>query len=234
MRKVPVAIVIVYFFLGCTGWAFAQQQIGFDPVAGPICAGPLGPAPCQVIQRYLQMQQQAAQLPPLTPTGFLPGIGPICQGPLGPGPCAAVQQYILMQQQAPPLQLPVIANQPGVRLICAGPLCPGPCAAIQQYIINQRAGSQPPPQIDWDQIRVLSNSDGAIGPICNGPLAPAPCGLVQQYLLDQSTGNAPSQEKVELSPSLSSQELAQKCAQRAGFDVTAFAGCVGQMLWSEN
>ena len=60
----------------------AQRVIGFDPSAGPICDGPRGVAPCEVIRRWMEDQARGAQgnglgPPPGTGSGIhgLPGAG---------------------------------------------------------------------------------------------------------------------------------------------------------------
>ena len=45
------------------------QPIGMDPTLGQMCQGPLGPGRCEDVQRFLQIEQIAAQIQ-LQQTGF--------------------------------------------------------------------------------------------------------------------------------------------------------------------
>jgi hypothetical protein len=64
--------------------ANAQQVIGYDQIAGPICSGPLGPGPCAAVQQYLMQQQQQSMMQPgpsgLPGAGLLPQDGQIVAG----------------------------------------------------------------------------------------------------------------------------------------------------------
>lgn len=64
--------------------AGAQQVIGFDPMVGPICNGPLGVAPCQVIHEWMMRQRVQAM-----PQRIDNGMG-IDFRPIGPAAGAAV------------------------------------------------------------------------------------------------------------------------------------------------
>ncbi|WP_424139644.1 hypothetical protein [Roseomonas chloroacetimidivorans] len=57
--------------------AAAQQQIGFHPMHGPICSGPLGPGPCADVIRWMQANGMG--------NGGFGMPGPVGQGP-GGGP----------------------------------------------------------------------------------------------------------------------------------------------------
>jgi hypothetical protein len=79
--RASLAVVIATGSTICVAvLAFAQplQVIGNDPVAGPICAGPLGPGLCAAVQQYILDQQRLRQggLPPAHPVPAVPGTGP--------------------------------------------------------------------------------------------------------------------------------------------------------------
>ena len=121
------------------------KVIGNDPVTGPICAGPLGPGPCQAVARYIQAQNSPRRLP-LTVIAQQPGIGPICAGPLGPAPCAVIEQYLLRLQSgvlpAPvtPNQMAIVQNNSNFGPICRGANDPTPCSMLQQQLLDNQSG----------------------------------------------------------------------------------------------
>lgn len=232
---------ILFFILAAFGVdpVFAQQflapppqpaVIGNDPISGPICAGPLGPGSCQAVQHYLLLQYKASQIH-LQPIAFDPQVGPICQGPLGQGPCSLVALYLAAQQEAQQIQLQVIGFDPGVGQICAGPLGPGPCDAVRIYLLNVQSGGIPSQPIDLRNVSVVGQGTAAMGPMCGGPFGQMPCGMVAQTGLDAFGGAVPSQGSFGLPAGVNSGvQLARECAQRAGIDVAAFAGCTGQQV----
>lgn len=234
MRSI-IALVfsIIALTLGISSSAPGQQLqvIQQDPVLGPICAGPLGPGPCQAVQQYIQIQQIAAQIQ----VQFLynaPPWGPTCAGPLGPGPCNDVRNYLALQQLAnQQFQLRIIANAPDGSQICAGPLGPGPCEAIRVYLMQNRVGMAPTQQFDPRQAQVVGNGGGNTGALCNGPFGPTPCLLAGQIGLDRVGGAMPSPASFGVSAGQSNpQTLATACAKQVGLDVAAFAGCAGQQV----
>jgi len=127
VRLMLVLVALVWLHLPAD--LRAQQVIGNGP-QGPICAGPLGPGPCEAVRQYMLQH-------PNGPGGPVNGpFGQVCNGPFGPGPCPS----------APPPQgfsPQVIGNSPSGP-ICSGPLGPGPCAAVMQYLQqNPSGGTQP-------------------------------------------------------------------------------------------
>jgi hypothetical protein len=79
MRAPLAAAIAIGLTISAAVLAFAQQLqvIGNDPVAGPICAGPLGPGPCAAVQQYILNQQQGQPGPPrVLPMPDVPGAGP--------------------------------------------------------------------------------------------------------------------------------------------------------------
>jgi hypothetical protein len=180
MRPFILRISLIVFFLIQTSSGIAQiappavlpplQPIGTDPTLGQMCQGPLGPGRCEDVQRFLQIEQIAAQIQ-LQQTGFDPAVGPICMGPLGPGPCLQVRRFIAMQRlAAQQFRLRQIGTLPGSAPLCMGPLGPGPCDAIRNYLMQQNQGL--PPVQNFDPARPqLINDGNTLQPMCNGPLA---------------------------------------------------------------
>ena len=91
MRKMTASAAAALLAIAAampTAPANAQQVIGFDPVVGQICSGPLGPGPCAAVQQYIMQQQQLMQqqtmagpgLGGLPGAGFLPQDGQIVAG----------------------------------------------------------------------------------------------------------------------------------------------------------
>jgi hypothetical protein len=77
-RGASSVIVIIIGSIICAALVFAQQLqvIGNDSVAGPICAGPLGPGPCAAVQQYILNQQQGQPGPRrVLPIPGVPGAG---------------------------------------------------------------------------------------------------------------------------------------------------------------
>ena len=71
--------------------------IGNVPGIGPICAGPLGPGPCQAVQMYLAQTvigggANAINLRGIQASGTNDQLGPTCNGPFGSMPCALLGQ----------------------------------------------------------------------------------------------------------------------------------------------
>ncbi len=201
-------------------------QIAIDPVFGPICAGPLGPGPCQDVYRFLQIQYAANNIF-VQQIGFDPQAGPICAGPLGPGPCRQVQLFLATSQvAAQQVELPAW----GASGSCLGPLGPGPCDAVRTYILQAQSGiGQMPPGFNARAPRLLPQPGPNGEPMCAAPFGPAPCVLVAQIGLDTMGGNLPPPGSFGLPPGITdAQQLAQACAQRVGLDVASFAACTRQ------
>lgn len=235
--KIGVVITIA-FVLGLIGLrsAVAQvlpppppvQQIGLDPIIGPICAGPAGPGPCQAVQHFLWVQLVAAGIP-VQQVGFDPMAGPICAGPAGPGPCNQVRTFIALQLiGAQQFRLPTLAGPVG-EPICLGPLGPGPCSAVQAYLMQLQSGGFVNGPFDPRQVQLV-NSNTSGGAICAGPIGPMPCGLVGQTSLDRMSGAVSGPAVFGVSANLDTARRAQACARQAGLDVAAFAGCAGQQI----
>ena len=125
---------------------YPLQQIGLIPGVGPICAGPLGPGPCEAIRADL-MQQQPGAAPspgqPLDPTHpqLVSNNGTssqaMCSGPLGPVPCTLLGQMSLDRfsgqiPSASSFAIPMIGNDPQKLAI--------PCARRVGLDIDQFAG----------------------------------------------------------------------------------------------
>ncbi len=73
------AVIAISWTISAPVLASAQplQVIGNHPVAGPICAGPLGPGPCAAVQQYiLNHSQQQPSAPRVLPMPGAPGAGP--------------------------------------------------------------------------------------------------------------------------------------------------------------
>lgn len=212
-------------------------QIGFDPNWGPVCAGipepNFGPAPCNMVQRELDVRNRMGSiLGQLQQIGFDPVAGPICNGPLGPGPCFQVARWIAMQQvaqqQLPPLT--PIGSVPGVGPICAGPLGPGPCDAVRAYLVQASLGGAPGP-LNLRQVQAVGTMGGGVGPACDGPFGQMPCSLVGQLGLDRiGSGQIPPQASFGLPAVSNAGQLAAECAKRTGLDLGAFAGCTGRQV----
>lgn len=220
-------LVLVGFPLGGLAQPVPMPQvISNDPIQGPICAGPLGPGPCEAVRRYL-MIQMAADRVPVQVLHQDPVAGPICAGPLGPGRCRDVQVYIASQQVAnQTIPLTVINNVPGVGPICAGPLGPGPCEAVRLYLLQNQTGTLPFQQFNPQQAQLVANT--AVGPTCAGPIGPMPCNLMAQMSLDRA-GMAPIPAGFAVPSHLPRPEQrAAECARRTRLDVMAFAACTGQ------
>jgi hypothetical protein len=204
------------------------QQIGIDPVFGPLCAGPLGPGPCLDVQRFLWIQQIANGIP-VQQIAYDPQAGPICAGLLGPGPCRQVQVFLATQQLAVQ-QVPLAAV--GNTGMCMGPLGPGPCDAVRAYIMQMQSGmGQMHQGVDLRRPQVLAQAGPDGEAMCAGPFGPSPCSLVAQAGLDMMRGNVGSPSSFGLPPNIANaQKLAQECAKRTGLDVASFAGCAGQKV----
>ena len=54
MLKTLLLSCSLLFLLAIPSWS--QQFMYNDPIAGPICNGPLGPGPCAAVMQYLQQQ----------------------------------------------------------------------------------------------------------------------------------------------------------------------------------
>jgi hypothetical protein len=235
MRQILLGLVFV--FGAFAGTALAQfppgpppmpPQVAVDPVFGPICAGPLGPGPCQDVHRFLLVQYVANSIQ-LQQIGFHPQAGPICAGPLGPGPCRDIQIFLAVRQVAEQqVQLPA-GNAPG---ICIGPLGPGPCDAVRAYVMQaQSAIGQVPQSFSARQPQLLPQPGPNGEPMCEAPFGPAPCALVAQVALDMMGGNLPPAGSFNLPPGITdAHKLAQECARRVGVDVASFAACAGQKV----
>ncbi|TIX74480.1 MAG: hypothetical protein E5V25_01800 [Mesorhizobium sp.] len=82
-------------------------RIGNDPVAGPICAGPLGPGPCAAVKAYLARLKGGFQatLPDVTAVQVersdIPGVEAMCEGVAGKQPCSILQQEIVDSGRGP-------------------------------------------------------------------------------------------------------------------------------------
>jgi hypothetical protein len=99
------------------------------------------------------------------------------------------------------------------------------------YLLQTQKGGIPSQTANLRNIKVVAPGAGTIGPLCDGPLGQMPCTMVAQAGLDQLGGAIPSQGTFGLPPGItSSAQLARECAQRAGIDVAAFAGCAGQQV----
>ncbi|AIV53553.1 hypothetical protein Y603_4983 [Burkholderia pseudomallei MSHR1153] len=228
---------VLLFFLNAS---VVSAQIGpaeppvlyVHPIFGPICAGPLGPGPCQDVRRFIQIQWVAAQLN-LPVINIDPMLGPICASPLGPGPCAQLKMFFAMRQVAEQeFQLRQISNAPGSGATCIGPLGPAPCDAVRGYMMGATVGVDPSQAPNARQVNVVSNLGGTgVGALCDGPIGKIPCTLVGQISLDRIGGSTPSQSSFGLPPGIANvQQLAAECAKRVGVDVGAFAGCTGQQV----
>lgn len=57
----------------------SQQFMYNDPMAGPICSGPLGPGPCAAVMQYLQQQGGGGPALGAPGIGGLPGAGMLPQ-----------------------------------------------------------------------------------------------------------------------------------------------------------
>lgn len=221
----------VCVFLSCVfiGWAHAQPpippQIRVDPVFGPICMGPVGPGPCQEVQRFLLINYVADGIQ-LQQIGFDPIIGPICAGPLGPGSCRQIQLYIAVRQIAmQQVQLPTLDHNQ----TCLGPLGPGPCDAIRAYIMQTQSGiNQLPSSFNIQQPQVLQSSGPYGEAICQSPFGPVPCSLFAQVGLDLMNNNQFLSNNMGSTHISNAQKRAQACARRVGVDVAAFSACTGQ------
>lgn len=232
--KLFAMCVSFLFALTTFGYSQSLQILWVDPMAGPICAGPLGPGPCAQIQQYLQQQGQTAPqltLPPLQQIGFDPVVGPICAGPLGPGPCDAVANYIWQQfGQVPPIvnanvsDPPWIWYDPNFGPICAGPLGPGPCAAVKSYLARLTGGFQSTLP-DLSSVRVERSEVPGMEAMCDGVAGRQPCSILQQEIID--SGRGPTVGPLPNLNALSDMEKAQECAREVGLDVVNFAACTG-------
>lgn len=205
-------------------------QIGVDPVWGPICNGPQGPAKCDDVQRWISIQQ----ILPTIPLQFI-GVdqrGQICAGPLGPGPCNDVRLYIAMQRVAGnQFQLRQVSVDPVAGPICMGPLGLGTCDAVRLYLMQTQVGSGPFQQVDPRNVQLTNRGGADTGALCGGPSGSLPCTLIAQNSLDRFGGSVPAPNTFGLPQGLASpQSLAAECAQRVQLDVAAFAGCVGQQI----
>jgi hypothetical protein len=223
-----LAISVGFFFaLLAHGYTQALQILWVDPIAGPICAGPMGPGPCARVQQFLQRQGRNStplRLPPLQQIGFDPAFGPICAGPLGPGPCDAVARYMQQQfGQAPPIvnvnvpDPPLVGNDPIAGPICAGPLGPGPCIAVKAYLARLSGGFQATLP-DITSVRVKRSDVPGVEAMCEGAAGKQPCSILQQEIVDSgrgaTVGPLPGLE------ALSAVEKARECAKEVGLDVS--------------
>lgn len=199
MKPFIAPFALIFFLLAHIAPSPAQlappgQQIGVDPVWGPICQGPpgYGPGRCEDVQRFLQIDQLASQIQ-LQPIGFDQAAGPICMGPLGPGPCNLVKHHLAMQQlAAQQFRLQQIGTAPGGQQICMGPLGPGPCDVIRNYLMQQQPGAPPVQSVNPSQPQLI-NAGNSIQPMCRGPMGPTQCVLVGQMSLDSASGQVPQQ-----------------------------------------
>lgn len=210
------------------------MQVGNDPTFGPMCEGPVGPAMCESVNRYIGLQQRAAMIHMAPPINFHPQVGPICSGPLGPGPCYDVAMWIAMASEAEnTILLPVLTTTP-MGPICAGPLGPGPCTQVKVFILQQSMNLAPPAAPNLQQLNVVGNVNTPFGrsPVCQGPMGPMPCTLLPQMGLDAWSGPVPGQQQFGLPAALQSEpmRLARECARLVGADVSRFAGCAGQKI----
>lgn len=212
----------------------AQAQglmiIGQDSFGRPICAGPMGPAPCALLAQ--QMQSPPPMLPPLQQIGMDPQVGPICAGPLGPGPCAAIADYLLRHYGSVPMIVPSnvpnlmqIANDPALGPICAGPLGPGPCDSVRAYLARLNANSRPiAPDIASIEVVAGVGSEA----FCKGPFGTQPCSIIQQEILESGRGpTIPELDALRRGEALDAVDIARECADRAGIDVINFSSCTG-------
>lgn len=203
--------------------------VGSDPIFGPLCEGPVGPAMCDSVRRYVGLQQRAAMIQMAPPIGFSPQAGPICAGPLGPGPCYDVAMWIAMASEAEAtISLPIVDP---IGPICAGPLGPGPCTQVKVFILQQSLNlAQAPPSLtQLNQVGAINTPIGPT-PACQGPMGVLPCALLPQMGLDAWSGPIPAQDQFGLPAAVLGDplRLAKECARRVGADVARFAGCAGQ------
>lgn len=230
MRTISLFIFAVVLCLADV--AIAQQPLTVIQAAspfGPICEGPRGPGPCPAVARFLEIERRAL-LNPLQPVSADAWGRPICDGPLGEGLCYDVQMYLAAQQIAQEeISLQQINNVAGVGPICVGPLGPGPCDGIRLYLLQSQVGLVQQRPFDPRKVEILNNTDRTVGPICEGPSGPMPCTLVAQIGIDKFAGQVPSPASFGITANEdNAQKLAKDCANEAGLDVSAFAGCVGQ------
>lgn len=219
---------------GMYGMKPIGMQVSNDPMFGPLCEGPVGPAMCESVHRYIGLQQRAVMIQMAPPIGFHPQAGPICAGPLGPGPCYDVAMWIAMAGEAEAtIPLPILEFTP-MGPVCAGPLGPGPCTQVKVFILQQSLNLAPQVPPNLQQLNVVGSINTPFGrsPACLGPMGPMPCALLPQMGLDAWSGPIPGQGQFGLSAAVLSDplRLARECARQVGADVTRFAGCAGQKV----
>ncbi|USW93505.1 hypothetical protein NHF39_18625 [Pseudomonas proteolytica] len=199
--------------------------VHIDPVFGPICAGPLGPGPCDDVRRFIKVQQFAATIN-LPVVGMDPYFGPICNGPLGNAPCQQIAWFLAVRQvAAQEFQLQQVGN------VCMGPFGPAPCEALRDYLMQAQLGVDPYQQINPRAVQVVGTPGGsewrafvpgtfwsdtvhacrAIEPRSNGRLTCA------RFVCVAGRGSAPA-------------KIAAACARQVKVDVAAFAICTGQKI----
>ncbi|MGY3426348.1 hypothetical protein ACVWZW_006852 [Bradyrhizobium sp. F1.13.4] len=211
MRAPLVAVIAVSWVISAAASAFAQQLqvIGNDPVAGPLCAGPLGPGPCAAVQQYILNQQQGQQPGP-------PRVRPMPGAP-GPGsgtPNSGTAQQIAIQcaQQA--------GGYVGLFAACAG----------QNVILPEKQQAV----LDC----AVSNSDTEGFASCAAPhfgiqlsddqRIVADCAMQSQGDRDDFLGCAGTRfANQHLTPE---QQAVLNCAATSGGDASDFASCAASRI----
>lgn len=199
--------------------------VHIDPVFGPICAGPLGPGPCDDVRRFIKVQQFAATIN-LPVVGMDPYFGPICNGPLGNAPCQQIAWFLAVRQvAAQEFQLQQVGN------VCMGPFGPAPCEALRDYLMQAQLGVDPYQQVNPRAVQVVGTPwDQNGGPLCQGPFGQIPCTLAGQSSLDRM-GVLPAPGSFVLPAGGSAPaKIAAACARQVKVDVAAFAICTGQKI----
>lgn len=98
--------LIFFLFAATSAYTQALQVLWVDPAQGPICAGPLGPGPCQVVANYMAAHGFQAVGVPLN--NQLPNVLPV--PPAGGGPLVV---------NMPDLNSSVLVNQVPGAIQCA-------------------------------------------------------------------------------------------------------------------
>lgn len=209
------------------------QQLGNNPIFGPMCSIPPGPpGPCRVVERHARVLQAMSGIQ-VQQIGMGP-MGPICNGPLGPGHCGQVQYHLAMLQVArQEFPLRQTGVDPRFGPICLGPLGLGPCDAILIYLMQNDGMSSPAPIPHFapSQVQLASGGSGPQGMVmCNTSTGTIPCNLVGQMALDRMGGGSPFPGGPPVNTGLPIQQLATQCAQRSGMDVAMFAACTGHQV----
>lgn len=234
----PSPFILGLVFNPVTPGMYGTRPIGMhisnDPTFGSLCEGPVGPAMCESVHRYIGLQQRAAMIQMAPPISFHPQAGPICAGPLGPGPCYEVAMWTAMADEAEAtIPLPVLEFTP-MGPICAGPLGPGPCTQVKVFILQQSLNMAPQVPPNLQDLNIVGDIPTPFGrsPACLGPMGPMPCALLPQMGLDAWSGPVPGQGQFDLPTAVLGDplRLAKECARKAGADVTRFAGCAGQKV----